>query len=221
LIRTNSCSKLALRFIDITAVDPRKKVLGTHTGAELFTMGQKCRIGGCAEKYYVVKKKVRDSGDVLVAPGQAHPSLYSEVIRVEWAKFNWMSRRHLDVLLSDMKEKGCGKLMCTMRYRHQQKPIACMVSVFVQCADESAACAAGRGEMTSPLPLSTAPQPSHSSTISSDWSNEEEKLVLRIDCLDGPVRAAATGQILALYSGDQCLGGGPIHSTFSSFFDDI
>lgn len=208
---TINCLISCCRFIDITARSNSKKVVGTHTGAELFTIGQKCRIGGCAEKYYIVKKKLTNSGDLLVAPGQTHPALYCEVIQADWSKFNWMSRWHLEMLLRGMNSSGCGELLCEMRYRHQQKPIPCKVSVFKNYRDSKCS---DKKDMTSPLPVTMAPKSSKY-----ECASEQGEVVLRIDCVDGPFRAVAPGQILALYKGDECLGGGPISFTYSSFFD--
>jgi tRNA U34 2-thiouridine synthase MnmA/TrmU len=43
---------------------------------------------------------------------------------------------------------------------------------------------------------------------------------LRID-FSSPVRAAVPGQILVLYKGDICLGGGAIQYSYSAYFDHI
>ena len=208
------------RFIDVSLIASRgvnRAVVGTHNGAELLTVGQKCRIGGCASKYFVAKK-VGGSGDVLVAPGHNHPSLYVEVLQVEWEKFNWSSLHCRENLLKDVAANGIGVLHCEMQFRHQQNSIPCSVSVFLtgQSDDHMST------PIVSPLPLTAAPQPPAEGSVNCVGNHRRsprnERMVLRVDCKDGPVRAASPGQILALYSGDVCLGGGPISSTYSRFF---
>ncbi|KAK6635537.1 hypothetical protein RUM44_000789 [Polyplax serrata] len=55
---------------------------GTHNGIHLFTIGQRCRIGGLREPMYVVKKNLKSS-EIMVAPGRFHPSLYSSIFLAE------------------------------------------------------------------------------------------------------------------------------------------
>lgn len=40
------------RFIDIDS----RRVVGRHSGSELFTVGQKAKIGGAAQKYFIAQK---------------------------------------------------------------------------------------------------------------------------------------------------------------------
>ena len=92
------------------------KVVGRHEGSELYTLGQKAKIGGCSEKYYIVKKFLgtgenADStdlavmtekcnegnnssprhGDIFVAAGSDHVSLKSNVLEALSSEFNWIS----------------------------------------------------------------------------------------------------------------------------------
>lgn len=50
-------------------------VAGTHAGAALYTNGQRARISGAAEPWFVVGKEMH-SNKVFVAQGQNHGALY-------------------------------------------------------------------------------------------------------------------------------------------------
>lgn len=54
------------------------KVEGVHNGIHLWTIGQRCKIGGGKNAFYVVKK-VPNTSDMFVAPGYNHPSLFSSI----------------------------------------------------------------------------------------------------------------------------------------------
>lgn len=100
------------RFIDIDS----NQVVGTHTGSELFTVGQKAKIGGAAQKYFIAKKFSESEdvstdssfsdddnkigiamrprkGDVFVAAGSHHPSLQSNVLESSMDAFSWVAGR--------------------------------------------------------------------------------------------------------------------------------
>jgi tRNA U34 2-thiouridine synthase MnmA/TrmU len=84
------------RFVDIDT----GRVLGTHSGKELLTAGQGARIGGVSAKYFVVASDadacssdglVKSEGDVFVAKGTDHPSLFSNCLHVDRNEFSWVS----------------------------------------------------------------------------------------------------------------------------------
>mmetsp|Transcript_25788 Transcript_25788/g.48398 ORF Transcript_25788/g.48398 Transcript_25788/m.48398 type:complete len:445 (+) Transcript_25788:54-1388(+) len=186
------------RFIDIDS----GLVVGTHEGAELFTVGQKAKIGGAAQKYFIARKCVSTEegdpfpkhhdagekfssvslrkGDVLVAAGAAHPSLQSNVLEASLDAFNWVAGKEPAGLSADHVEKKVYQL----QIRHLQKPKACTISILPPRTRGDCSvlrlelCAGGQGE----------------------GAAVEEPML----------HAATPGQIVAVYDGDTCLGGGPI-----------
>eukprot|EP00595_Chromulina_sp_UTEXLB2642_P000643 CAMPEP_0196766684 /NCGR_PEP_ID=MMETSP1095-20130614/28597_1 /TAXON_ID=96789 ORGANISM="Chromulina nebulosa, Strain UTEXLB2642" /NCGR_SAMPLE_ID=MMETSP1095 /ASSEMBLY_ACC=CAM_ASM_000446 /LENGTH=154 /DNA_ID=CAMNT_0042130091 /DNA_START=136 /DNA_END=596 /DNA_ORIENTATION=- len=74
------------RFVDITTGE----VVGRHNGKETLTYGQKARISGQKEKYYVVKKLI-DSNDVFVARGSTNSHLLTDKVTVNVESFVWIS----------------------------------------------------------------------------------------------------------------------------------
>lgn len=65
-------------------------VLGRHSGAALFTVGQHARLPGKKHRYYVSGVDVRNNR-VLVAPGRFHPSLFAQQLFVRVADLSWIS----------------------------------------------------------------------------------------------------------------------------------
>lgn len=64
--------------------------LGPHKGLHLYTIGQKARISGVKQKYFVVEKNA-DSGIVFVAPGSRHPALYASSLKCNLKDVFWIS----------------------------------------------------------------------------------------------------------------------------------
>ncbi|XP_030616656.1 mitochondrial tRNA-specific 2-thiouridylase 1 isoform X5 [Delphinapterus leucas] len=86
------------------------KVLGTHKGWFLYTLGQRANIGGLREPWYVVEKD-GTRGDVLVAPRTDHPALYRDLLRT--GRVHWVAEEPPAALVRD-------KMMeCHFRFRHQ------------------------------------------------------------------------------------------------------
>nr|XP_015101881.1 mitochondrial tRNA-specific 2-thiouridylase 1 isoform X2 [Vicugna pacos] len=86
------------------------KVLGTHKGWFLYTLGQRAKIGGLREPWYVVEKD-GTKGDVLVAPRTDHPALYRDLLRT--GRVHWIAEEPPAALVRD-------KMMeCHFRFRHQ------------------------------------------------------------------------------------------------------
>jgi len=70
------------------------KVLGSHSGAEALTLGQKANIHSQRNKFYVVSKEALPPhslapGDVLVGEGREHPLLFKDRVRVDLTGFHW------------------------------------------------------------------------------------------------------------------------------------
>ncbi|XP_066866540.1 mitochondrial tRNA-specific 2-thiouridylase 1 isoform X4 [Kogia breviceps] len=94
------------------------KVLGTHKGWFLYTLGQRANIGGLREPWYVVEKD-STRGDVLVAPRTDHPALYRDLLRT--GRVHWVAEEPPAALVRD-------KMMeCHFRFRHQMALVRCVL----------------------------------------------------------------------------------------------
>ncbi|XP_063478646.1 mitochondrial tRNA-specific 2-thiouridylase 1 isoform X9 [Symphalangus syndactylus] len=96
------------------------KVLGTHKGWFLYTLGQRANIGGLREPWYVVEK---DSvkGDVFVAPRTDHPALYRDLLRT--SRVHWITEEPPAALVRD-------KMMeCHFRFYHQMALVPCVLTL--------------------------------------------------------------------------------------------
>ncbi|XP_045408727.1 mitochondrial tRNA-specific 2-thiouridylase 1 isoform X6 [Lemur catta] len=96
------------------------KVLGTHKGWFLYTLGQKAKIGGLREPWYVVEKD-GTKGDVFVAPWTDHPALYRDLLRT--SRVHWIAEEPPATLVRD-------KMMeCHFRFRHQMALVPCVLTL--------------------------------------------------------------------------------------------
>ncbi|XP_032500280.1 mitochondrial tRNA-specific 2-thiouridylase 1 isoform X3 [Phocoena sinus] len=96
------------------------KVLGTHKGWFLYTLGQRANIGGLREPWYVVEKD-GTRGDVLVAPRTDHPALYRDLLRT--GRVHWVAEEPPAALVRD-------KMMeCHFRFRHQMALVPCVLTL--------------------------------------------------------------------------------------------
>ncbi|KAJ6666440.1 hypothetical protein lerEdw1_000715 [Lerista edwardsae] len=96
------------------------KVIGTHQGWFLYTFGQRARIGGLREAWFVVDKNIA-SGDVFVAPSTDHPALYRDVLRTN--RVHWIAEEPPAELIQD-------KMMdCHFRFQHQMALVPCTLTL--------------------------------------------------------------------------------------------
>ncbi|XP_021777363.2 mitochondrial tRNA-specific 2-thiouridylase 1 isoform X2 [Papio anubis] len=171
------------------------KVLGTHKGWFLYTLGQRANIGGLREPWYVVEKD-GVKGNVFVAPRRDHPALYRDLLRT--SRVHWITEEPPAALVRD-------KMMeCHFRFRHQMALVSC-------CAQSPGWCSFFPGaprpevDQARPVPPPRAP------------------LFYPVPCVltlnqDGTVwvtavqavHALTTGQFAVFYKGDECLGSGKI-----------
>ena len=108
-------------FVDVE----NGKVIGRQKGHHLYTIGQRARIGGLSEAYYVVDKENNSNKVLLVrgpgymcysllylnqAKGRDHPALYTH--RFTTAVPSWIAGTPPPALLHE------GELTCLLRYRH-------------------------------------------------------------------------------------------------------
>ncbi|XP_049740644.1 mitochondrial tRNA-specific 2-thiouridylase 1 isoform X3 [Elephas maximus indicus] len=96
------------------------KVLGAHQGWFLYTLGQRARISGLRERWYVVEKDGAN-GDVFVAPRTDHPALYRDLLRT--SRVHWVTEEPPAALVRD-------KMMeCHFRFRHQMELVPCVLTL--------------------------------------------------------------------------------------------
>ncbi|KAL4681622.1 hypothetical protein H8959_007099 [Pygathrix nigripes] len=96
------------------------KVLGTHKGWFLYTLGQRANIGGLREPWYVVEKD-GVKGNVFVAPRKDHPALYRDLLRT--SRVHWITEEPPAALVRD-------KMMeCHFRFRHQMALVSCVLTL--------------------------------------------------------------------------------------------
>ncbi|EZA48605.1 Mitochondrial tRNA-specific 2-thiouridylase [Ooceraea biroi] len=91
--------------------------IGRHNGIHKWTIGQRCKIGGCLKPYFVFRKE-QETNTILVAGGSTHPSLFSDFLVTRGA--HWISE--------EPRELRCnGVLRCDFRFQHRTPLIACDV----------------------------------------------------------------------------------------------
>ncbi|KAM9705324.1 mitochondrial tRNA-specific 2-thiouridylase 1 [Menidia menidia] len=96
------------------------KVMGTHKGWFCVTLGQRARIGGQRDAWFVVDKDVV-TGDVFVAPTTNHPSLFRDTLRTD--RFHWVALDPPPELVRTQM------LDCHFRFIHQMPLVPCSVTL--------------------------------------------------------------------------------------------
>eukprot|EP01080_Neovahlkampfia_damariscottae_P007517 gene7517-11841_t len=66
------------------------KVLGEHDGYQFYTIGQRAKISGLPEKYFVYGKNI-EKNEVYICPGTDHPNLYSNEFEIEEPGIHWIN----------------------------------------------------------------------------------------------------------------------------------
>lgn len=168
--------------------------VGTHEGLCFYTIGQRVKLSGAASKYYVAKKDT-ETNSILLVTSNSHPALSATLIHA--AQFSWISGKPPTALLT---RKG---LRLTARIRHRGDLLACVARIVPTntLGSESE-------PLFKALSLATWKKASPKQQLK-DWST-----VVEVRLVDAVV-AAAPGQYLVLYCGDECLGGGHIASVRS------
>ncbi|KAG8577322.1 hypothetical protein GDO81_010141 [Engystomops pustulosus] len=96
------------------------KILGTHKGWFLFTLGQRARIGGLRDPWFVVDKDVA-TGDIFVAPCTDHPALFRDLLRTD--RMHWIAEEPPAELVNN-------KMMdCHFRFQHQMALVPCVLTL--------------------------------------------------------------------------------------------
>ncbi|KAM5172952.1 mitochondrial tRNA-specific 2-thiouridylase 1 [Mantella aurantiaca] len=96
------------------------KIMGTHNGWFLFTLGQRAKIGGLQDAWFVVDKDV-SAGEVFVAPCTDHPALYRDVLRTD--RVHWICEAPpAELVRNTMME-------CHFRFQHQMALVPCVLTL--------------------------------------------------------------------------------------------
>lgn len=95
-------------------------VMGTHKGWFTLTLGQRAKIGGLRNPWFVVDKDII-TGDVFVAPATNHPSLFRDTVRTD--RFHWVTvDPPSELVKTQMME-------CHFRFIHQMQLTPCTVTL--------------------------------------------------------------------------------------------
>ncbi|XP_061085108.1 mitochondrial tRNA-specific 2-thiouridylase 1-like [Conger conger] len=96
------------------------RIMGQHKGWFTFTLGQRARIGGQRDSWFVVDKDVTN-GEVFVAPTTNHPALYRDTMRTD--RFHWIAEDPpAELVRRSMME-------CLFRFQHQMPLSPCTVTL--------------------------------------------------------------------------------------------
>ncbi|XP_066580035.1 mitochondrial tRNA-specific 2-thiouridylase 1 isoform X1 [Amia ocellicauda] len=96
------------------------KIMGTHKGWFTFTLGQRARIGGQRDAWFVVDKDIT-TGEVFVAPTTNHPALFRDNLRTD--RFHWIAEEPPVELVRNMM------MECKFRFLHQMPLVPCTVTL--------------------------------------------------------------------------------------------
>ncbi|KAJ7557488.1 hypothetical protein O6H91_05G128600 [Diphasiastrum complanatum] len=188
-------------FVSVTD----KAVLGTHTGLPAYTFGQRARIAGATEAWYVVGKDVKNH-IVFVAQGSAHPALYCKSAVAD--SLFWISGQPPKNLQVNKP------LNCLFKARYAQALRACSVSLLYARPDEMSV----QRDFSTAIDGFKPSQFCCMQNVSDGSSSEDPTSLLKVH-FQSPAKAITPGQALVLYSGDICLGGGLIHFPGPTLFE--
>lgn len=95
-------------------------VKGKHNGWFTLTLGQRARIGGQRDPWFVVDKDVT-TGDVMVAPTTNHPALFRDTLKTD--RFHWIA-------MEPPRELAQTQMMeCHFRFNHGKPFVRCSVTL--------------------------------------------------------------------------------------------
>lgn len=167
-----------------------------HQGLHTLTIGQRARVGGAKQRYFVAAKDAENNA-VLVVPGSDHPWLQCHALEVD--AFHLIAEEDAEGAMLDEEHPYHTALHAQIRHRSEAVP--CHATW---------------------LPAQTAPAGSAQNDASSsigagadvgdrDGTQEMQhpRRSLRVT-FAAPVSSVAEGQVCALYAGRHCLGSGVI-----------
>ncbi|XP_013886426.1 mitochondrial tRNA-specific 2-thiouridylase 1 [Austrofundulus limnaeus] len=96
------------------------RVMGSHKGWFTYTLGQRARIQGQKDTWFVVDKDIA-TGDVLVGPTTKHPALFCDTARTD--RFHWISEDPPPELVRTQK------MDCLFHFIHNMPLIPCSVTL--------------------------------------------------------------------------------------------
>lgn len=190
--------------------------VGEHGGLARYTHGQRARVGGAAQAWFVVGKDARAGVDtVYVAPGATHPALYTSGATV--GRCFWVAGQPPHHLLgnlssSDSGSKEGGGRTCDgggLQLLAQTRYGAVAVPCRVRFVPPGAIPRLRPSRFCTPPTAASPPSreaPHEHKGVSDDGDGEAMIEVM----FDSPERAVTPGQALVLYDGDVCLGGGVV-----------
>ncbi|PWN18280.1 5-methylaminomethyl-2-thiouridylate-methyltransferase [Microstroma glucosiphilum] len=203
-------------------------VLGHHQGLHTLTIGQRARLPGLLQKWFVARKEVGEIGDVaqvqrapgggqegraIVVPGADHPLLLCTAVELPLSTFKWVAHGGppAELFAQSPGEDGPGmKLLAQVRHRTEETP--CQVTLRSSPGDPSSEgmlhvsfAASLSAPFESPSPDGQATATSHSPSASPLPGQAPNVPGLSRDPAMKP-SAICPGQVLALYDGNRCLG---------------
>jgi len=186
-----------------------------HEGFASYTVGQGARIGGMNEKWYVTSKDLT-TGNVYVCKGKDHPKLWTRSCTS--SSFSWTAG-HPPQQLTNGSTNGLTNIA-----QEQQHPTVLLPTneVVSTVTKEDDAFLTRKGAVLNCLcrvryrqtmvPCTVRLLTNENTTAVVDSAVAQSGVVEPVVCVvfDEPVEAVAPGQIVALYDGVICLGGGNI-----------
>lgn len=88
-----------------------------HYGFHYWTIGQRCRIGGLLQAYYIFHKD-ETQNNIIIVPGNEHPALYSNFFKTESP--HWIVEEPSELTNGNVLE-------CGFRFQRAQSIISCKV----------------------------------------------------------------------------------------------
>ena len=94
--------------------NPWGKIIGTHEGAQFYTIGQRkgLAIGGHKDPLFVLATDI-ERNIVYVGEGEKHPGLFRKALRINTEEIHWIR--------TDLKLEVGGEMRCRVRIRYRQE----------------------------------------------------------------------------------------------------
>lgn len=93
-------------FVDLES----GKIIGKHEGIHCWTIGQRCKISGSSDAYFVFHKNL-ETNVITVVPGTNHPALYTDLLVAQ--NPHWITSEPVELI------DGKHILNCDFRFQHR------------------------------------------------------------------------------------------------------